>query len=204
MDRYIFSSVGAYLTYIADVLDKEDIKICFIGIANNDSLLERLFFKACVYITHPKWEVYTLKVKELDDDTKTDIIYNCDLIFVGGGKTVTLMSIFNNSGFDKKLQEAYNKGVIMGGVSAGLLCWFQHGITDSYDELSVLECLNFLPFSTTPHYQLEERKNLFNVLVKEGKLVAGYGVPDGSIIHFVDEKLVNTINTRNIIEWISK
>lgn len=203
-DRNIFFSINAYLSYIANIFNKEKAKICFIGVANDDSLLERLFFKACIYVTYPKWEVCTLTTTDLMDDVKTNIIYTCDLIFVGGGKTTTLILVFNDTGFDKKLKEAYNKGIIMGGVSAGLLCWFQHGITDSYEQLSVLKCLNFLPFSTTPHYQIEERGQLFNILVSDGELAPGYGVPDGAIVHFINEKLVHTTNSSDIVEWISK
>ena len=201
-NKYIFSDINNYLSYINEIIGKGDIKICFIGIANDDSLIERLFFKGYIYTQYPKWQVYVLKTDDLFDGSKTNIIFSCDLIFVGGGRTSTLISIFEEAHFSLKLRNAYEAGVIMGGVSAGLLCWFKNGVTDSFSELSRINCLNFLPFSATPHYQLEERKQLFKSLVGNNKLNQGYGVPDGNIVHFIDESLHNTTGSRDLTEFV--
>lgn len=202
-DKYTFSDINTYLSYIARVINKEQVKICFMGMAGGDSLLERFFFRTYIFATHPKWQVYVLTAADLLDEEKTDIIYTCDIVFIGRGKTSVLITLLHNSQFKDKLRKAYNQGVIMGGVGAGLLCWFQHGITDSYDELSSIECLGFLPFSTIPHYQLEERKQLYGILIREGELAPGYGVPDGSVVHFIDEKLHDSVNMRDIIRLVS-
>ena len=175
VDRHIFTNIRNYIKYVNSVANVR--KVCFISITDN--IFEKLFFR----ITTP-WQVDTF--------TKHDII-NCksvneyDLVFVGGGNTYNLINLFIGSGFDDVLKDAYNRGVIMGGVSAGLLCWFNHGITDSFNNLTVINCLGFLPFSTTPHY--EQRKEMYDRLVADGELLPGIGVSDGSIIHYINEQL---------------
>ena len=82
-----------------------------------------------------------------------------DVIFINGGNTYVLLEIFKVSGFDEKLREAYENGVILSGISSGLLCWFKEGITDSFGDLEIIpNCLNLLPFSCTPHYNNPGKK----------------------------------------------
>lgn len=203
IDIRILRNIRTYLSYVESILNRETVNICFIGIANNDNIVERLFFRACVFFfTKKKWKISVITAYDLHNENKTDTIYKSDIIFVGGGKTSKLMTMFNETGFSEKLRDAYQKGVIMGGVSAGLLCWFKHGITDSFNNLSVLHCLDFIHYSTTPHYQIQDRKQLFDKLVKEKFLLPGYGVPDGSIVHFVNEQLIEEINLDNIIQFV--
>ena len=68
-----------------------------------------------------------------------------DIVFVGGGNTKSMLAVWRDWGLDNILQEAYNSGVVMSGVSAGAICWFEKGITDSWaDDLAVMECMGFV------------------------------------------------------------
>jgi aminopeptidase N len=67
-----------------------------------------------------------------------------DVIYVGGGNTKSMLAVWREWKIDKLLKKAYNRGVVLAGVSAGAICWFEQGITDSWvNNLNVLECLGF-------------------------------------------------------------
>ena len=69
-----------------------------------------------------------------------------DVILVTGGNTANALAIWRTHGFDEVLRKAWEQGVLLAGWSAGMICWFEHGVTDSFGpELSPLECLGFLP-----------------------------------------------------------
>ena len=68
-----------------------------------------------------------------------------DIIFVGGGNTKSMLAVWKDWGLDLLLKEAYEKGVIMSGVSAGAICWFDQGVTDSWaEDLKIMDCLGFM------------------------------------------------------------
>jgi dipeptidase E len=85
--------------------------------------------------------------------------------------------------------------VVLCGISAGAICWFEHGHTDSAGSLDPLSCLGFLRGSCTPHYDGEPtRRKSYHSFVREGQLPAGYAIDDGAAIHFIGDR-VNTVVT---------
>lgn len=113
-----------------------------------------------------------------------------DLIYVGGGNTFNLLALWRAHGLDAIFREAYDAGVVLAGISAGGLCWFEEGLTDSFGPLAPLRCLGFLPGSLAVHYDAEtERRPRFHAALAAGELGAGYGVDEGAALHFVDERL---------------
>lgn len=166
-----------YLNYLSNYLHKSNLKICYIGLASNNKY--KYVFKFLTYLIYPKWEV---KFMQTEED-----IYNSDMVFVDGGNTIELLRIFRETRLDEILLDAYNKGIIMSGVSAGLLCWFKEGITDSTGELTILtDGLGFLNYSTTPHYS-GIRKDYYDQLCLSDEfntpsLIQGWGVEDGSML----------------------
>ena len=73
------------------------------------------------------------------------IIDDSDIIYIGGGNTKSMLAVFREWNLDRLIFEAYNKGKILAGVSAGAICWFEKGITDSWaNGLRILDCMNFL------------------------------------------------------------
>lgn len=95
-------------------------------------------------------------------------------------------------------QEAYEKGVILAGISAGSLCWFEEGVTDSMNnKLSKIDCLGFLTGSNCPHYDGESnRRPSYHELMASGEMKEGYAVDDGVALHFKDEKLSTSVSSR--------
>ena len=114
------------------------------------------------------------------------IINQADVIYVGGGNTKSMLAVWREWKLDKLLLKAYNKGKILSGVSAGAICWFQQGITDSWvSNLNVLDCLGFLKGMACPHYQEEaDRRPSVHEMLKNGKATTGYAIDGGAAVHF--------------------
>ena len=96
-----------------------------------------------------------------------ELIKQQDVIFVGGGNTKSMLAVWKDWGLDLILKEAYERGVIMCGVSAGAICWFEEGVTDSWsEELKVMDCLGFTKGVCCPHYDEEplRRPSLSKIL----------------------------------------
>jgi peptidase E len=115
---------------------------------------------------------------------------------VGGGNTLNMIAIWKAQGIDKVLQKALAKGIILAGGSAGSLCWFDNGTTDSRpSELSVVEGLGFLPFSHCPHYHSEEyRRPLYFANIEKGIFKPGYAMDDKSGIIFKNGKVFKVLS----------
>lgn len=80
-----------------------------------------------------------------------EYLLDMDAIYVGGGNTLNMLAIWKDQGIDKVLHKAWQKGIVLGGGSAGAICWFQQGCTDSRPgKLTALDCLGWLPGSACP------------------------------------------------------
>jgi dipeptidase E len=127
-----------------------------------------------------------------------DLVLSQDVIIVGGGNTANMLSIWRVHGFDAVLRKAWEQGVLLTGWSAGMICWFEAGVTDSFGPQleGMRDGLGFLPGSACPHYDGEERRRpIYRKLVDEG-FPAGYAADDGVALHFVGTKLAEVISTR--------
>ena len=119
-----------------------------------------------------------------------------DLVFIGGGNTVNMLAIWRAHGVDRALLAAWEAGVVMSGVSAGGICWFEGFTTDSFGpELrAVRDGFGALSGSFIPHYHGEaQRRPLFHRLVADGTLPPGYGVDDGAALVFRGTELVEAV-----------
>ena len=125
-------------------------------------------------------------------------VLSSDVIVVGGGNTANMLAIWRAHGFDVLLREAWEQGTLLTGVSAGMICWFEAGVTDSFGpELAGMrDGLGFLPGSACPHYDGEElRRPVYRRLVEEG-FPPGYAADDGVGLHFLGTELVETVTSR--------
>src|SRR5204863_9132516 len=108
------------------------------------------------------------------------LLLNQDLIYVGGGNTKSMLAVWKDWGLDVILKQAWKAGIVLAGTSAGAICWFQQGITDSFaGELRVLDCLGFIEGSCCPHYNGEaERRPSFHRMLQESRIRGGYALED--------------------------
>jgi peptidase E len=120
------------------------------------------------------------------------------VIYVGGGNTANLLVLWRMHGVDRIVREAWRRGVVLAGISAGMLCWFQGGVTDSFGRLAALDDgLGFLRGSACPHYDGEPRRRpTFRALVSSGALPSGYAADDGAALHFVGTRLMECVSSR--------
>lgn len=120
-----------------------------------------------------------------------------DVIYVGGGNTANLLAIWRLHGVDEGLRRAYEAGVLLCGLSAGALCWFESGVTDSFGLLSRFDgALGVLPGSFSPHYDSDSRRRpIYQRLIAEGML-PGFAADDGAALHFVDGALAEVVTSR--------
>ncbi len=134
--------------------------------------------------------------------TVTDIrayLLEQDLIWVGGGNTANMLAVWRVHGVDRALREAWEAGVVLTGGSAGSLCWFEGGTTDSFNlnELAPLrDGLGFLPGSHCPHYDGEaQRRPLYHRLVAEG-FPEGIAIDDDAAVRYEGTRLVEVVTAR--------
>jgi dipeptidase E len=126
-----------------------------------------------------------------------ELVLAQDLILVAGGNTANALAVWHVHGFDALLREAWEDGVLLAGWSAGMICWFEHGVTDSFGpQLAAMDCLGFLPGSACPHYDGEERRRpVYTELVRDG-LAPGIAADDGVGVHFSGTELREVVTSR--------
>jgi peptidase E len=119
-----------------------------------------------------------------------DFLMSQDVIFVGGGSVANMVAVWRVHGIDEILRKAWQAGIVLAGSSAGGLCWFEGGTTDSFGVKlrPFTDGLGMLAGSFCPHYNSEpERRPLYRRLVADGTLPGGIACDDGAAAHFVDE-----------------
>ncbi len=198
-----------YIKYLANLTGKSNPKICFIATATGDSPTTILrWYNYCENLEIRPYVLRTFIESTTSPKSFEEIIMDMDAIVVGGGNTLNMMAIWKAQGIDIALKKAYEKGTIMAGGSAGSLCWFTGGSTDSRPkDLSIVECLGFLDYSHSPHYLKElTRRPLYQKLILENKLKPGYACDDQAGLLFVNGKVSKsvTLNTENKNYFVSK
>ena len=176
---------GIIEKYIVSQSVEGNPSICFIPTATGDNEAYKVNF----YSTFSK---LNCSPSHLDFFKRTpnleEHIFSQDIIFVGGGNTKSMLAVWKDWGLVEILKEAYEAGTIMCGVSAGAICWFEYGITDSWeDELKIINCLGFVSGSCCPHYDEEpERKPSLNKLLNDGAIEDCYAIDGGCALHIKD------------------
>lgn len=182
--------------YILRLTKKARPKVCFIPTASGDSdrYIARFYTafiqRSCVPSHLSLFNPPTSDLKAF--------LFEQDIIYVGGGNTKSLMALWKEWGLDQTLREAWESGMILAGLSAGSICWFEEGITDSVPgSLTVLKCLGLLKGSNCPHYDGEAgRRPSYHRLLLTGLISDGYATEDGVGLHFVGERLEKIVTSR--------
>ena len=183
---------GVIEEYILKQTRKKKPNICFIPTATGDNDAYKVnyyetFSKLACNPTHLDFFKRTPDLKKL--------ISIQDAIFVGGGNTKSMLAVWREWGLDTLLKKAYRVGTIMSGVSAGAICWFQNGITDSWSSnLKVMPCMNFVKGCCCPHYDEEpERKPTVKKLLNANKFNTIFAVDGGAALHIKNEAIYKSI-----------
>lgn len=141
-----------------------------------------------------------LRLFQREHEDLAPLVLAQDLIFVGGGNTANQQAIWRVHGVDALLARAWEQGTVLAGVSAGALCWFDEGVTDSFHPTALRPIhglLGLLEGSFCPHYDSEEqRRPLYRRLVAGGTLAPGYAADDGVGLHFVGTELAEAVSFR--------
>lgn len=182
--------------YILTQSHKPNPEICFLPTASGDSesYIERF------YRSFEKMNCIPSHLSLFNPPTRRirDYILSKDIIYVSGGNTKNLLAVWKDWGLDLILREAWEHGIVLSGISAGSLCWFEEGITDSFgDGLDSIKCLGFLKGSNCPHYDGEiDRRPTYHKLISSGRLQSGFAVDDGVGLHFIDLDINKIVSSR--------
>ena len=124
------------------------------------------------------------------------IIDESDIIYVGGGNTKSMLAVFHEWGLDQLIINAYKQGKVLAGVSAGAICWFEKGITDSWaSELKVLDCLGILEGVCCPHYDGEaNRRPSVKNFLKNKDIDNCLCIENGAAMHYRDNTFKTAIS----------
>jgi len=186
-----------YISYVASLTNKPNPKICYIPTATGDSPTTILnWYNSCEDLPLRPYVMRTFINSNTSPKSFEEIIMSMDAIIVGGGNTLNMIAIWKVQGIDVALRKAYESGIILAGGSAGSLCWFTAGSTDSRPkELTIVEGLNFLNFSHSPHYLRETaRRPLYHELILSGKLKPGYACDDRAGLLFVNGEMKKSVS----------
>lgn len=204
MRQLIVQGGGGFLMEKSRLLDrhflratgKPNPRVCFVGTASGDAESGRYkFYEAMATLECRPTHLSLVQPPTAD---LAGFVGEQDAIYVGGGNTRSLLALWREWGLDVALRAAYERGVVLGGISAGMICWFEYGITDSVPgALSPLKCLGWLSGTACPHYDGEaERRPAFHRLLAAGRVPPGYAADDGAALHFVDESLAEVVLSR--------
>ncbi|HEV8546829.1 MAG TPA: peptidase E [Candidatus Limnocylindrales bacterium] len=175
---------------------RERPRVCWIGTAGADSDRELLAFHlAFADRSEPRHlGLFNRTVRDIEA-----FLLDQDLIYVGGGNTANMFVIWRLHGVDLALRAAWEAGVVLAGMSAGGICWFEGCTTDSFGpELQPLrDGLGILAGSFCPHFDGEaQRRSTYHVLVASGGLPPGYAVDDGAALVFDGVDLREVVSSR--------
>jgi peptidase E len=180
--------------YVLGLVGKERPRVLFVPTASADDdeyiVWVHEQFDPIAELTHLKtfpWPPANLR----------ELVLSQDAIYVSGGNTANMLAIWQVHGIDALMREAWEKGIVLWGASAGMICWFEHGVTDSFGpQLDSMECLGFLPGSACPHYDGEERRRpRYRELVEAG-LPQGVAADDGVALRFDGTELAEVVTCR--------
>jgi len=182
--------------YILKQAKKTTSKICFIPTASGDS--DHYISRYYNFFNKQNCKPSHLSLFKPPTRDLEGFILEKDIIYVGGGNTRNLLVLWKEWGLDNILRKAWNQGIVLAGISAGSICWFEEGVTDSFgEELEPIKCLGFLKGSHCPHYDGElDRRPSYHKLIYSGDIQAGIAADDGVAIHYIEQNISNIVSSR--------
>ncbi|MCI0650625.1 MAG: peptidase E [Planctomycetes bacterium] len=187
--------VSALDRYVLKQSPKRNPSVCFLATASGDADAYIARFYAA-FEKLPCRPAHVELFRRTPDLEK--VLLAQDVIYVGGGNTKSMLAVWREWGIPALLRRAWRAGTVLAGVSAGAICWFEFGVTDSWgDRLAGLPCLGLLAGTCCPHYDGEaERRPALRKLVAEGAVPSALALDDGAAAHFVERKLIRIVCSR--------
>jgi len=191
---FTHESDGTLDQFFLDQCSKKKIKLGFLATASKDDLKKiSLFYK--------KFENKNLDLSHFNLSHQisdfSSWLLSKDIIYVGGGNTSYMLDVWNKNSLDKVFKKAYENGIILAGVSAGAVCWFDWILSDSVGPgLKPLKGIGLISGSCTPHSSEEKRINQFELNIKNGELPPGLAIDDGVAVLFIDGKPSEVYSSR--------
>jgi dipeptidase E len=188
-----------FVRYMAELTGKQRPKLLYLPTASADRIDGILtWYKTCstLEVTPMVQESFIASTRQ--SKSWEEVLLNVDGIVVSGGNTLNQQAIWKAQGIDVVLRKAWDQGIVLGGASAGSLCWFEEGTTDSRPkELTTVQCLGFLKGSHCPHYDREPaRRPLYQKLIGSGQMKPGYACDNDAGIYFEDNTVKRVVSSR--------
>lgn len=184
LEKYVIRQSGA-----------ENARVCFVPTASGEPDHYVASFYAAFLKLGCRPSVLTFFKRTPD---LRSMLLEQDVIYVGGGNTKSLIALWREWGVIEIMCEAWESGIVLTGVSAGAICWFEQGVTDSFsDRLRPLPCLGFLPGSCCPHYDGEvQRRPSYHQMLASGEIGAGVAIEDWTGVHFIGAEIHKVITSK--------
>ena len=189
----------AFIRYMATLTGKRRPRLCYLPTASADSPNGIIsWFRNCAPLDVVPFVQESFIASTRQTQSWEEVFLSMDGIVCSGGNTLNQQAIWQAQGIDVVLKEAWDRGIVLGGASAGSLCWFEEGTTDSRPkELTTVKCLGFLKGSHSPHYDREPgRRPLYQKLIGSGEMKPGYACDNDAGIYFEDNEVRRVVSTR--------
>jgi len=188
-----------FVRYMAALTGKKRPKLLYLPTASADSATGIIaWYKTCSTIDVEPSVQESFIASTRQTKSWEEVLLSVDGIVASGGNTLNQQAIWKAQGIDLILKKAWDQGIVLGGASAGSLCWFEEGTTDSRPkELTTVKCLGFLKGSHCPHYDREPgRRPLYQKLIGSGEMKPGYACDNDAGIYFEDAAVKRVVSSR--------
>jgi peptidase E len=189
----------AFIRYMAQLTGKPRPKLCYLPTASADSEAGIItWYRNCAPLNVEPSHQESFIASTRQSRTWEEVFLSVDGIVCSGGNTLNQQAIWRAQGIDTVLRQAWDRGIVLGGASAGSLCWFEEGTTDSRPKaLTIVQGLGFLKGSHSPHYDAEPgRRPLYQQLIGSGQMKPGYACDNDAGIYFEDNEVRRVVATR--------
>jgi dipeptidase E len=189
----------AFIRYMAQLTGKTRPKLLYLPTASADSPAGIIaWYRSCAPLEVEPSHQISFIASTQQARSWDEVLLSVDGIVCSGGNTLNQQAIWKAQGIDGVLRQAWDRGIVLGGASAGSLCWFEEGTTDSRPkELSKVECLGLLKGSHSPHYDAEkDRRPTYHRLIAAGQLKPYYACDNDAGIYFEEAEVKRVVSAR--------
>lgn len=187
--------------FVLSLSRRHPARVCFVPTASADSAhyivnFYRAFGGRCMPTDLTLFDSPLIARRPTRSSDLAAFVAEQDVIYVGGGSSANLLAVWRAHGLDVALRDAWTRGTVLSGVSAGMICWFRGGLTDSFGGLERLRNgLGLIDATACPHYGSNGRRPAFHQTISEEAGI-GYAADDGVAFHFLGSTLGEAVSSR--------